>query len=136
MGCRKKRDRRNRMGKEEESGSKKRRDNIRGWEKIRTGESGQQAVPFSTPIYCTVCHIKTFGNVSRCPGLVLNERPRRNVSNKYSWHCSDCKPHLSIKRKIFFLQYPNYLYRTGSSCSTFGRESIQSRMLQKRLKFR
>ena len=48
------------MGKGEESGSKKRRDNIRGWERIRMGESGEQAGPLSTPIYCTVCHIKTY----------------------------------------------------------------------------
>ena len=33
---------------------------------------------------------------------MLDERPRSDVSDKYSWHCSNCKSLLSIRHKRFF----------------------------------
>ena len=38
-----------------------------------------------SPVPYAVLYV-IFGNVSRCPGLVLDERPRRYLSDKYSWH--------------------------------------------------
>ena len=53
-----------------------------GARRRRKGESKSKLDPSPR----TVCHKSIFGNVSRCPGLVLHERPRRDVSDKYSWH--------------------------------------------------
>ena len=41
-------------------------------------------------------------NVFRCPGLVMDECPRSDVSDKYSWQCSNCKCRLSIRNNFFF----------------------------------
>ena len=32
----------------------------------------------------------------------MDERPRSDVSDKYSWQCSNCKCRLSIRNKSFF----------------------------------
>ena len=40
----------------------------------------------------------------RCPGLVLDERPRSDVSDKYSWHCSNCKSQLVFNIRVFFFK--------------------------------
>ena len=44
----------------------------------------------SFPINSLVCHIK-YNNWQcfRCPCLVMDERPRSDVSDKYSWQCSN-----------------------------------------------
>ena len=34
----------------------------------------------------------------------MDERPRSDVSDKYSWQCSNCKCRLSIRNKSFFFE--------------------------------
>ena len=52
--------------------------------------------------------------------------------------CSNCKSHLSIRHNIFFVLFminPNCLYRSDSSCSTCGQESIQSQIFRRGCNF-
>ncbi len=47
--------------------------------------------------------------------MILDERPRSDVSYKYSWQCSNCKCRLSIRYKSCCFQNQSCLCKSGSS---------------------
>ena len=72
---------RRRKGEERSVGTRDRGSRRGHWKRRGEGESGEQAGPLPTPIYSAVVMLYILGNVSRCPGIVLVERPRRDVSD-------------------------------------------------------